>query len=254
MMGEQAGLTDLLLFACLAVTGVLLTGISKSGFAGGAGVVAVPMLALVMPASQAAALMLPILILMDGRTVYLYRRSVRWSELKTLLPAAIAGIALGGLLMGWLSDAGLSLLLGAVSLIFASWQRMAPRLMAFRGSAWIWGGLSGITSTLIHAGGPPLNIYLLGRQLPKPLWLATAAVFFAVMNLIKIVPYTLVGAWQGVPWLLMLALIPFAYLGVGLGYRIQHRLSEAAFISLCRLLLGTTGLLLMAKPVWSGLM
>ena len=236
-------------FWVLAVVGVLLTGISKSGFAGGAGVVAVPLLALIMPVTQAAALMLPLLILMDLRTMFLYRNSVDQTLLIGLLPAALTGIVIGGLMMGYLPDAWLLLALGAISLLFAVWQKLAPLLSRMRGAAWFWGSLSGITSTLLHAGGPPVNIYLLGKQLPKRVWIATAAIFFGAMNLIKLVPYSVVGAWQEMPWLAIALLAPIAYLGVGMGHRLQHRMSEAFFVNCCRVLLGATGLMLVIKSV-----
>ena len=238
------------LFWLLAVAGILLTGISKSGFAGGAGVVAVPLLALVLPVSQAVAMVLPLLLLMDARTVYLYRRHIERRWLLALLPAGVLGIGIGGFLLGVLPDFWLLLLLGVVSLVFAGWQKLAPRLSQFRGSGWLWGSLSGLTSTLVHAGGPPLNIFLLGLQLPKGVWLATAAVFFGVMNLIKLIPYTLIGSWQGVPWAAMVVLIPVAYVGVGMGHWLQGRLSDALFVRCCRFLLAVTGVMLIVKSFW----
>jgi uncharacterized membrane protein YfcA len=236
-------------FWFLAISGVLLTGISKSGFAGGAGVVAVPLLALVIPVTQAVALILPLLILMDLRTIFLSRKCIDRTLMMTLLPAAFVGIVIGGFMMGYMSGALLLMLLGAVSLLFAAWQKLAPRLIRMRGAAWFWGAFSGLSSTLLHAGGPPVNIYLLGKQLPKDVWIATAAVFFGVMNLIKLVPYSLVGAWQELPWIVIGLLAPIAYLGVGMGHRLQGVMSETVFTSCCRWLLAITGLMLLIKSM-----
>lgn len=88
------------LFWGLAVVGVLITGISKSGFAGGAGVIAVPLLSFVMPVPVAAILMLPLLIVMDAKTMHYYWRSVNWQEIKVIGPAALVGIIAGGYLLG----------------------------------------------------------------------------------------------------------------------------------------------------------
>ncbi|MFV8784030.1 sulfite exporter TauE/SafE family protein [Microbulbifer sp. SA54] len=235
------------LFWTLAILGVLLTGISKSGFAGGAGVVAVPLLALVIPVEAAVALMLPILLVMDLRTIAYYWQHRDPAELRRLLPAAMVGIALGGWLLSWVSPLVLTLSLGLLSLLFAFWQKLAPLAARLPGSAWLWGATSGATSTLIHAGGPPLNMYLIGRGLPKLSWLATAGVVFGVMNLAKLVPYTLADMWSRELLLTALVLSPVAYLGVFLGYRLQHYLDERVFLLACRLLLALSGMALLVK-------
>lgn len=237
------------LFWLLASIGIILTGISKSGFAGGAGVVAVPLLALVIPVPTAVFLMLPLLLVMDGRTIQYYWRHANWNELRAILPAAIAGIVAGGFLLGELPDKLLKLLLGVISIVFALWQRLAPWLGSMRGSGWLWGSISGLTSTLLHAGGPPINIYLIARNLPKLTWLATAGIFFGAMNALKVVPYVLSGQWP--LWLLWLslALIPIALLGTRLGKWVQGYISDQHFMLCCRALLLFSGLLLVVQSL-----
>ncbi|MFC6632990.1 sulfite exporter TauE/SafE family protein [Microbulbifer taiwanensis] len=238
------------LFWLLAIAGVTLTGISKSGFAGGAGVVAVPLLALVMPVPLAVFLMLPLLLAMDIKTVQYYWRHADWVQLKSIVPAAVAGITVGGLLLGRLPEDWLKLLLGILSIVFALWQRLAPLLGAMKGAAWLWGGISGLTSTLIHAGGPPINIYLIARQLPKLDWLATAGIFFGIMNAVKVIPYLLTGDWTRDLFLMSLLLLPVALAGVWLGRQIQGRISERQFALCCRALLLASGILLLAQVFW----
>jgi len=231
----------------LAIVGVILTGISKSGFAGGAGVIAVPLLSLVIPVPVAAALMLPLLIVMDAKSMHYYWRSVRWQELKIIVPAALVGIIAGGFLLGEMPSSFLQLVLGLFCIIFALWKKLTPLLGRLPHAGLIWGAVSGLTSTLLHSGGPPINIYLATRQLPKRNWLATAAVFFAIMNLIKIIPYGLTGQWQSdlsVPSLLVIdiVLLPVSLIGVWLGYRLHTKISEAHFMSACKGLLFLSGL------------
>jgi len=235
------------LFWGLAIVGVLLTGISKSGFAGGAGVIAVPLLSLVIPVPIAAALMLPLLIVMDAKSMRYYWRSVLWQELKTIVPAALVGIIAGGFLLGEMPGSFLQLVLGLFCIVFALWKKLTPLLGRLPQAGLIWGAVSGLTSTLLHSGGPPINIYLATRQLPKRNWLATAAVFFAIMNLIKIIPYGLTGQWQSdlsVSSLLVIdiVLLPVSLIGVWLGYRLHTKISEANFMSACKGLLFLSGL------------
>lgn len=235
------------LFWILAVSGVVLTGISKSGFAGGAGVVAVPLLALVMPVPLAVFLMLPLLLAMDVKTIQYYYRHASRADLRRVIPAAIAGIVVGGLLLGRLPDDMLKLMLGLISIVFALWQQLAPVLGRMRGAGWLWGGLSGLTSTLIHAGGPPINIYLIARQLPKLTWLATAGIFFGIMNAIKVVPYLMTGQWTIKTFVTSLLLLPVALFGTWLGRHIQGRIPDRQFMLCCRALLLASGVLLMAQ-------
>lgn len=235
------------LFWVLAVIGLIFTGISKSGFASGAGTVVVPLLTLTMPLSSAAALVLPLLLLMDARTIWHYRQHVIGSELRHIIPAALAGILLGSLVLGKLPENVLQLTLAILCILFACWQPLTRFLSQLRGAAWLWGGIAGFTSTLIHAGGPPINIYLIGRQLPKLRWLATTAIFFGVMNSVKLVPYYFLGQWNQTLLVTALILAPVALSGVWLGHKIQGRISEAGFMALCRVLLLSSGLILVAK-------
>lgn len=238
-----------IIFWVLATIGVILTGISKSGFAGGAGVVAVPILALIMPIPQAAALMLPLLILMDIKAIHIYRKHMDIAALKAIIPAALIGILLGSLLLTYTPGYILQLTLGVISIVFASWQSLTPIFGRMKGAGILWGMVSGVTSTLIHAGGPPINIYLISKGLPKLTWLATSAIFFGVMNLIKVVPYTLTGQWHLELFWLALILMPVAYLGIWLGHKIQHTFSEAHFMKICRILLFVSGIILLAKAL-----
>jgi uncharacterized membrane protein YfcA len=247
------------LFWALAIVGVLLTGISKSGFAGGAGVIAVPLLSLLIPVPVAAALMLPLLIVMDAKSMHYYWRSVRWQELKIIAPAALLGIIAGGFLLGELPSSLLQLLLGLFCIVFSVWKKLTPLLGRLPYAGFIWGAVSGLTSTLLHSGGPPINIFLATRQLPKRNWLATAAVFFAMMNVIKIIPYSLTGQWQfdlsasslSLPSLLLIdiILLPVSLIGVWLGYRLHAKISEAHFMSACKGLLFLSGLGLLIRAV-----
>lgn len=210
---------------------------------------AVPLLALVMPVAEAAALVLPLLLIMDARSIHYYFDHVNRGLLRQLVPGAVVGICIGGLLLGVFSDAVLSCILGSVCVLFACWQSIAARLAKWRGAAGFWSVCSGLSSTLLHAGGPPINLYMLGLRLPKLEWLATTAVFFGVMNVIKLVPYTLNGQWNRQMWWHILVLLPIALVGVYLGKHLQARISEQWFMRFCRVLLLVSGALLL-KPVF----
>ena len=106
-------------FYAVAVPAVLLFGIAKGGFGGGLGAAAVPLMALVMSPVQAAAILLPILCLMDLLTLWAYRGRWIWPELRTLLPASLIGIAVGAALWGYMSPQVVKLIIGIIAMLVA---------------------------------------------------------------------------------------------------------------------------------------
>lgn len=237
-------------FWLLAIIGVLLTGISKSGFAAGGGVLVTPLIALVIPVNQAVFFALPLLIVMDIKIIHYYYKNIDIHQIKQIIPAAIIGIGIGGLSIGHLSAEFLSLTLGIICIIFSIWQPLINWLTKFKNLGIFWGMVAGFTSTLIHTGGPPLNIYLMSQKLPKLVWLSTGAIFFGVVNLIKIIPYVLTGEWKLDLFLTSLLLIPVAFFGAFLGKYIQSFISETRFLLLCRILLLFSGIILIFKVLF----
>ena len=240
-----------IIFMIVAIIGILITGISKSGFAGGSGVVAVPLLALLIPISHAVIIVLPLLIIMDMKTIHYYYKNKDFKEVMQIIPAALVGIIIGGFLLGTIDENHLQFWFGLICIIFASWQGLAPIFSKIKGAAMLWGCVSGITSTLIHSGAPPFNIYMISRGLPKKTWLATAGLFFFVMNCVKIIPYSLLGEWSSAMLWTSLLLVPVALLGTYLGKLMQNVVSEKLFVSLCRLFLFLSGGLLIYKGLAS---
>jgi len=235
-------LIELILYWSVAVIAVLITGISKSGFAGGAGAVAVPLLSLVMPPLQAIALMLPLLIIMDGFSVKLWWGQYNRTLLIALIPASLIGVAIGYATADQLSENWIRLLLGMIAIAFVVMQFLPSRESgkqqkpnAVLGA--VAGASAGFTSFLAHAGGPPLNMFLLKQKLQRSEFLATAVYFFAAINLFKLYPYIALEQfnqqilWQGA------LLIPVALIGVALGKWLQAHLSQKTFLNIIYVLL-----------------
>lgn len=250
---------ELLLFWSVAIFAVLLTGISKSGFAGGAGAVAVPMLSLVMSPLQAIAMMLPLLIVMDMVSVKLWWRQYHSRLLKLLVPASLIGVAVGYATADKLSEDWIRMILGVISIAFVVLQLLPRQSQKENGNnshstAGIVAGISagasaGFTSFIAHAGGPPLNMFLLRQKLNRSEFLATAVYFLAAINLFKLPPYIALGQfnqevlWQGA------LLIPVALIGVILGKWLQARLPQQVFLNAIYLLLLALGV----KLLYSGI-
>lgn len=240
-------------FYPLAILAVLLVGISKSGFGGGLGVLAVPLMSLVVAPPQAAAILLPLLIGMDMMTVYHYRRTFHRKNLQILLPGAMLGIGLGSLFFRYLSDAHIRILIGGMALVFVInyfiQNRSRSATPEANLSGLFWGAVAGFTSFGVHAGGPPVNIYLLPQRLDKTLFVGTTVIFFTVVNLVKVVPYALLGQFSTANFYISLLLAPCAWLGVMTGVRLHRRINEQRFYLYCYLFLAITG----AKILYDGL-
>jgi uncharacterized membrane protein YfcA len=223
-------------FYAVAVPAVLLMGLSKSGFLGGFGSLAVPVMALAVPVPQAAAIMLPLLFVMDAvglQQLWLQRDR---ELLRLLLPAGLIGTVVGTVLFGVLSAKTVAAIVGGLTLLFLA-QRLLfppkadapppPKPLGF-----VLGIASGFTSFVAHAGSPPISAYVLPLKLPPMRFAATMAVFFAAVNLSKWIPY----AWLGlIDWRNMttsLVLMPLAPIGVWLGVWLTRRIASTWFYRL----------------------
>jgi uncharacterized membrane protein YfcA len=241
------------LFYLLAVPALLLTGISKGGFASGGGNLAVPAMSLVIAPPQAAGIVLPILCAMDLFGVWAYRRDWDRRTMAILTPGALIGIMLGALAFGELSDRAVKAMIGAIAVAFVLHAALRSRLVratdAPAGEApmkgLFWSAVSGFTSTLAHAGGPPLAVYLLPRRLSRLRLNATTVVFFTLVNYVKLVPYALLGQLHGGNLATSAVLLPTAPAGVLLGIWLARRISDRIFYRAVFTLLLLTGIKLL---------
>ncbi len=241
------------MFYAASIPAVLLFGIAKGGFGGGPGVAAVPLMALVMSPVQAAAILLPILCLMDLISLWAYRGKWVLPELRTLIPASMLGILAGTLLFGYMSAAAVKLIIGLVAILFTShyWliQRHDSSAAAgyiARGYGILGGAAAGFTSFVAHAGGPPISMYLLRRPLDRTQFVATAVVFFAVVNYAKLLPYGWLGQLSADNLGASLILAPFAPIGVGLGVWLHNNVSDRWFFRFVYVLLFVVALKLIS--------
>ncbi len=238
-------------FWLLSAIGVLLTGISKSGFAAGVGVITVPLMSIYIGPIQAAAIMLPLLIFMDIFSVKAWWQHRSTDLVRIMFPGALVGIFIGYLLFDYLDDNILRLLLGILSVAFALWGLFklgAGGKAHSQLTGRISGMVAGFTSFLAHAGGPPMNFYLIPMQLPRKTFLGTAVVFLAGVNAVKLIAYGALGQINTENLWLGLILAPFAWLGIRLGLLIQDRLDDKLFYRIILVMLFIVGL----KLIWDG--
>jgi uncharacterized membrane protein YfcA len=230
---EMTVITDPL-FYLLAVPAVIALGLSKGGFAG-VGQMATPMLALVMPPLEAAAIMLPIMIVQDANAVWVYRKDWSGRIVAIVLPGAVAGVTIAGFTAAYISDDAVRVFIGGFTIAFVLYSfagmMQVPREPTKPGVAAgvIWGAIAGFTTTICQAGGPPYQMYVLGLRLPKMTYVGTTAIVFAAMNWMKVAPYFALGQFSTKGLGTSLALLPLAVAANLLGFWLVRVTPQALF-------------------------
>lgn len=237
-------------FYAVTVPAVLLLGVSKSGFGAGFGSLAVPMMALAVSVPQAAAILMPVLLVMDLLGMAAFRKDFDLRLLRFLVPFGLTGIVIGALLFRVLDARVVAGIVGVFTLLFLA-QRLLfpPRPDSVAPPRWIGAVLtatSGFTSFIAHAGGPPINAYVIPMRLSPVRFTATMAFFFFVINLAKWIPYGLLGLLDFENMSTSLVLLPIAPIGVWVGVKLARRIQPVLFYRLVYLGMFLTG----SKLVW----
>jgi uncharacterized membrane protein YfcA len=246
------------LFYALAVLAVFLLGVAKGGFTG-AGALSLPMLALIISPVRAAAILLPVLIVQDFVSVWAFRKTWDRAVLAVLLPSSAVGIFLAFLLAKQMDANFILGVLGAISLVFAAnrlWMShkgipqkppAPPLIDTAQGLA--AGFASGFTSQIAHAGQPPFQMWVLPKKLPPASLVGTTAIFFAVMNWIKVPAYFALGQFTPGNLATSAALMPVAIASTYAGVWIVRKLNPAKFYTLIYILMIVMGVYLLFQAI-----
>lgn len=234
------------LFYALAIPAVVALGLSKGGFAG-VGQMATPLVALVMPPLEAAAIMLPLMLVQDATALWVYRKDWNGRILAAIIPGTLIGVGVAWLVAAHISDAAVRVSIGVTTFVFLIYNLVGParlrkevpppsgRANAVGGT--FWGGIAGFTSTLCQAGGPPYQMYMLTQKLPMMTFVGTSAVFFAALNVFKVVPYLSLGQFSTKGLATSLVLLPLALATNQLGFWLVRRTPQALFYKITMVLM-----------------
>ncbi len=242
------------LFYALAIPAVILLGLAKGGFSG-AGALAMPLVVLGADPVQAAAILLPILIVQDVVGVWAFRRTVDWYVLGWMLPGAALGVVGGYVFAASVSTSAVMAVVGAISIAFGGWRLWVERHGMPDASAspgWVgalFGVAAGFTSHVAHAGGPPFQLWVMPRRLERDIFIGTSAIFFAVTNWMKVPAYWALGEFTGRNLLTSLVLTPVAIASTVAGVWLVRRVSDAGFYTIIYWLMILVG----AKLLWDGI-
>lgn len=247
-------ITDPLFYAA-AIPAVMIMGLAKGGFAG-ISILAVPLLTLVVSPVQAASITLPILIVQDVVSVWVFRRAWDGQSLLILLPSALFGIVLGYLLAAYVSTAAVELAIGLTSLVFGArylwihWRGVTRPHGSSTLAGLAWGTVSGFTSQIAHAGGVPFQLYMLPKRFERDVLIGTSSLYFAAVNWMKVPAYMALGQFTRANLATSVVLFPLAVASTIAGAALIRRMSGERVYVVFYVLLVIVG----AKLTWDGAM
>jgi uncharacterized protein len=223
---------DLGFWIC-AVVASFLVGASKGGLQG-VGVLGVPVLALSTSPVVAAGILLPILVISDWYGLWMFRKNYDVRNIKIMVAAGCIGILIGWATASITSDDLVKFIVGVIGLsYFVDALLKRNRIIAAKPAdlprGFFWGTIAGFTSFVAHAGGPPYQMYVLPQKLDKMTYAGTAIIVFAIINMLKLPPYWMLGQINLTSLEVGAALSPIALIGALAGFHLTKRLPEKTF-------------------------
>ena len=249
---------------------IFFVGLGKGGFPLGG--LALPILILVWPqqataARSVVAFLLPLLSAMDIFSLLFYRKHIQWRRIVPLIPGTLLGVAVASILfvsdsasLVALSDRVLKIIIASISLLFVGYKianrwilkKIESSISARnpgKARSWVMGTAAGVLSTISHSAGPPIIMYFVPQELGKLQLAGTMAGFFWGLNLVKLLPFGLLGRLEPGNLLLGVWMIPIIPLGVGSGYLLVRLLKEKHYVGLIYFALSITSVLLIQRAI-----
>ncbi len=226
----------------------LLIGFSKTGLPS-AGILAVPLMALVFQGRVAVGTTVLLLIVADLFAVGWYRRYTRWDKLWQLMPWVMLGMLAGVITLLMVGEDArgrdqLNTWIGGLVLAMLGIYLVRFRLRAQVRAASLpgliaTGSAAGFATAVSNAAGPIMSIYMTSLGLPKYELMGTTAWYFLLFNLTKLPLYLLVTAlapqrplFTADGLLFDLIALPAVLAGVWLGRWALPRLPQCLFDAL----------------------
>ena len=232
------------LFWCVAIAAVLLMSVAKSGFGGAIASMSAPLMLLVLPPRETLAILLPLYLLTDMWTIWIWRGYCYWRVLFWMVLFAIIGQIVGYAFISIINDTMLKILIGIIALLTGGryWYRLkmpqqntlpvtekreVRQKVPSRAS--IWCGLSGFSSFISLTGGIPMQVFLLPMQMHRFIVVGTSAWYFLTINIAKLPFFFDLGLFSFNGLVMSLILVPVIPIGVMLGKWLNRRINDRIF-------------------------
>ncbi len=232
----------------VALLAIFLIGVTKSGFGSGVGLIIVPMMTLsvpyALPSENPLGLLLPLMLCGDIIALYQYRKNANLAVVRKLLPATLIGTLIGGLILLKIRDQGkllaesliwIDIGLESVFLVSLHWYRVW-KMRGWEGvyipRTWhnqLVGGVAGISSTLAHAAGPLVAVYLLPQKMTRQRYVGTCAVYFFILNTLKLPIFAYIGLLAKTSTVPAMGFLPLVLAGALFGVWVNRFMSDQWF-------------------------
>ncbi len=234
----------------LTVLAVLfLATLIRSAFGFGEALVAVPLLALLIPVEVAAPLAVLVSIIVAGIVVVQDWHKIHRRSAGPLILSTFCGIPLGLWLLTAVGEPIVKAVLALVIIGFSVYclSRRRPPALADDRWAWLFGFLAGILGGAFGMNGPPLVIYGTLRHWSPEHFRATLQGYFFPASLAGLAGYWLVGLWVPAVTRCYLLSLPLIVAATLLGRIINRRLKGSLFLTLVHLGLIAVGVILLTQ-------
>jgi len=225
----------------------------RSTFGFGEALVAVPLLAFVVPVEVAAPVAVLVSITVAALVVARDWRSMHVRSAGWLVFSTLFGVPMGLILLRSVPESIVKLLLGAVVAGFSCWSLMRVHRHELKNDrfAWLFGWLAGVLGGAYGMNGPPLAIYGTLRRWPPAEFRATLQGYFLPASLLTLAGYRLAGLWTPVVSRYYVVSLPIVVGAVLLSRWINHWLDGRGFLRYVHLFLIVVGAALIVQSIAS---
>lgn len=207
---------------------IFVATLIRSAFGFGEALVAVPLLALLMPVEIAAPLAVLLSITVAGVVILQDWRKIHFRSAAWLILFTLFGIPLGLLLLKTTAETVIKAILGIIIIAFSLYCLFRRRQFELKTDrlAWIFGFSAGVLGGAYGMNGPPLVVYGSLRSWSPEQFRATLQGYFLPASLLGMYGYWLADLWvPTVTWYYFLSL-PVALAAIFLG-RAANQLLDA---------------------------
>ncbi len=230
-----------------------INGFSKSGLKG-IGMVSIPILAYLYGGMVSSGILLPFLIFGDFFAIRNYKASIKWKQIRNLLPWSIAGILLAVAVGKLISDAvfrdimAIAVFVCLAVILYFDFSGKKTDLSKYPFLSKVTGFSGGFATMIGNAAGPIFDVYLLSMRLQKESFLGTAAIFFIILNIFKLPFHFFV--WESITLSSLqmnFIMLPSVFLGSWAGKRIVSHIPEREFRFLVIIIIALSALMLLFR-------
>jgi uncharacterized membrane protein YfcA len=241
---------DLTTFAVLAV--LFLATLIRSAFGFGEALVAVPLLALLIPVEVAAPVAALVSITVAGVVVVQDWRLIHLGSARRLVVFTFLGIPFGLFLLTEVPERGVKAVLALIIIAFAS-HRLASRgrfVLEDDRLAWFFGFLAGVMGGAYGMNGPPLVIFGSLRRWSPEHFRATLQGYFLPASLVGMAGYWLAGLWVPSVTGYYIISLPVVVAAIVLGRAVNRRMKDRSFLHYVHVGLIAIGVVLLIQSLW----